>query len=464
MTAPLTALRDAVRSQLWPLPLAAVLVALVVGLVLPRVDADVDQALPGWLTSVIFGGDADAARTVLDAVSSSLITVTSLTFSLTVVTLQLASSQFSPRLLRTFTSDVFVQATLSVFLATFTYSLTVLRSVRSSDATLPEFVPRLSVTVSYVLAVGSVVMLVVFLAHLVQKIRVEPMLRDVHDDASATIQATLGGDPPFGRTEGKEQRDGDDDDEPVDSVPPPPAHAFMVLAPSSGFLVRVDQQELLDACIDLDVVLVLDRHIGSSLVKGTPLGSAWSTADANSTTVRGALLERLAKSVHTGFERTPVQDIGYGLRQLTDVATKALSPGINDPTTAVHTLGHISALLCEIAAHDLGPLLLRDADQRVRVVLYRPELSDLVDVAITQPRRYGASDPQLMQRLFQLLSELAWHCRPAQRPLVNAQLERLVATVHAQDFDSHELAQLDRAARQVLDALAASGPVRRSPR
>lgn len=458
MKAPLTALRDTVRSQLWPLPLAAVLVALVVGYVLPRVDAAVDQTLPGWLTSVIFGGDAGAARTVLDAVSSSLITVTSLTFSLTVVTLQLASSQFSPRLLRTFTSDVFVQATLSVFLATFTYSLTVLRTVRSGDATVPEFVPRLSVTFSYVLAVGSVIMLVVFLAHLVQQIRVEPMLRDVHDDASATIRATLGGDSPSGHTRGQQQRDGDDHDWPTGSVPPRPAHAFTVLAPSSGFLVRVDQQELLDACIDLDVVLVLDRPMGSSLVKGTPLGSAWSTDDANSPTVRGAVRERLATSVHTGFERTPVEDIGYGLRQLTDVANKALSPGMNDPTTAVHTLGHISALLCEIAAHDLGPLLLRDKDQRVRVVLCRPELSDLVDVAITQPRRYGAADPQLMLRLFQLLSELAWHCRPTQRAVVNAQLERLVATVHAQDFDSHELDQLDRAARGVLDALAASDP------
>ena len=458
MKTSLTGLRDAVRSQLWPLPLAAVLAALVVGLFLPRVDAAVDKDLPGWLTGVTFGGDADAARTLLAAVSSSLITVTALTFSLTVVTLQLASSQFSPRLLRTFTSDVFVQGTLALFLATFTYSLTVLRSVRSSDATLAEFVPRLSVTLSFLLAVGGVVMLVVFLSHLTRQIRVETMLRDVHADATATIQTTLGEASSSKFTDTYEQREDGNRDLGVDAVPPTPNHAFTVLAPSSGFLARLDHRTLLEACIDLDVVIVLDRQMGSSLVEGTPLGSAWSTADTSSTTVSRAVQERLLKSVHTGFERTAIQDISYGLRQLTDVANKALSPGVNDTTTAVHALGHISALLCEIAAHDLGPLLLRDKNQQVRVVLPRPELSDLIDVAITQPRRYGAADPQVMQRLFQLLSELAWHCNPAQRPTVSAELERLVATVHAQDFDSHERSQLDHAAHQVIDALDSSDP------
>ncbi len=453
MKAPFVTLRDALRSQLWPLPILAVVVALVAGLLLPRLDQAADASLPSWLADLIFAGDAGAARTVLDAVSSSLITVTSLTFSLTVVTLQLASSQFSPRLLRTFTSDVFVQATLGVFLATFTYSLTVLRSVRGSAAALPEFVPRLSVTLSFLLAVGSVVMLVVFLAHLAQQIRVETMLRDVHDDASATVKATLGATASDGQPDIQRKNVSSRPGSSADTVLVAPSHAFPVMAASSGFLVRVDQQQLLDACVDLDVVFVLNRQMGSSLVEGTPLGTAWSTADTISNSVRDAIHERVAKSVHTGFERTAVQDIGYGLRQLTDVATKAVSPGINDPTTAVHTLGHISALLCEIAARHLGPVVLRDEDQQVRVVLRQPSLAEIVDVAITQPRRYGAADPQVMLRLFQLLTELAYHSQPHQRPVVSIELERLIATVQAQDFDPYELAALDHAAGEVRDAL-----------
>ena len=119
----------------------SVLFAAALGFLIPLLDQAVDSDLPDGVRRALFSGDADAARTVLDAISSSLITVTSLTFSLTVVTLQLASSQFSPRLLRTFTSDVFVQTTLGLFLATFTFSLTVLRAVRSSDTTLDVFVP-----------------------------------------------------------------------------------------------------------------------------------------------------------------------------------------------------------------------------------------------------------------------------------------------------------------------------------
>jgi uncharacterized membrane protein len=174
----LDAARDAIRTQLWPLPTVAVVIAVVLGIVLPRLDGRVDSRLPSGSGQYLFGGDADAARTLLDAVAGSLITVTSLTFSLTVVTLQLASGQFSPRLLRTFTRDLFVQSTLALFLATFIYALTVLRSVRTASSGQALFVPRLSVTIGFVLAVASVLGLVLFLAHLAQQIRVETMLRN----------------------------------------------------------------------------------------------------------------------------------------------------------------------------------------------------------------------------------------------------------------------------------------------
>ncbi len=118
------AARDALRTQLWPLPILGILVAVVAGLGLPRLDARIDDDLPRWLTEYLFDGGSDAARGVLQSIAASLITVTSLTFSLTVVTLQLASSQYSPRLLRTFSRDGFVHVTLAVFLATFTFAPT----------------------------------------------------------------------------------------------------------------------------------------------------------------------------------------------------------------------------------------------------------------------------------------------------------------------------------------------------
>ena len=431
--------RDAIRTQLWPLPVVAVVVAAAVGVLLPHVDAQVDGSVPSWWGGVLFGGDADAARTVLSAVAGSLITVTSLTFSLTVVTLQLASSQFSPRLLRTFTSDIFVQATLGLFLATFTFSLTVLRSVRNgSDGQVP-FVPRISVTTSFILAVASVIGLVVFLAHLARQIRVETMLRDVHRDATTIVQTAL-------------------DPLPHDASPPEAlpgsASAEAVLAVKSGFVVRVDEGALLAAAVEANAVVVITAYPGTSLVAGTPLGRTWSPTGALDPPQRERLQTRIDRAVRVGYERTAAQDVGYGLRQLTDVANKALSPGINDPTTAVHALGHISALLCELGDRDLRPVLLRDDDGQVRVVLQRPSLGELVDTALTQPRIYGATDPAVMGRMLDLLSELAWRFPPEQHHLVRSQLTRLNTTIAAQNFDATQIQQLHTKTVRVEEWLA----------
>ena len=419
--------RDAFKTQLWPIPTIAVVAALLLGLGLPQLDAGVNGHLSGRVSGWLFGGDADAARSLLGAIASSLITVTALTFSLTVVTLQLASSQFSPRLLRTFTRDQFVQATLALFLATFTYSLTVLRAVRSAgDSGQREFVPNIAITLAFVLTVASVLGLVLFLAHLTEQIRVETMLRNVHRDALSTMRAVL--------TEGGPAVTDDRAHEPQQ-----PADAVQLLVDDEGFLIRVDQGELVKVAVHEHAMILLDVYPGSFLVTGTPLGAAWPAGGGRfDEGVPDRIAEMVAGCIHTGFERTASQDVGFGLRQLTDVANKALSPGINDPTTAIHALGHISAFLCDLTDRDLGAELLRDEGDRVRVTLSRPDLATYVDLGISQPRRYGATDPQVLEKVFQVLLDLSHRVAPEQRPVVFDQLERLRATVDAQSFDSGE--------------------------
>ncbi|GLZ42266.1 DUF2254 domain-containing protein [Actinokineospora sp. NBRC 105648] len=436
----MSALRDALRTQLWPVPTAGVVLAVALGVTLPEVDARIDGDLPSAWTAYLFGGGADAARSVLAAIAGSLITVTSLTFSLTVVTLQLASGQFSPRLLRTFTRDRFVHVTLALFLATFAYALTVLRTVRTADGVQPAFVPQASVTLAFLLALASVVFLVLFLAHLARKIRVETMVRDVHVDADATVSRLL-------------VERGRDSPRPVFPMPPP--SGVPVLAASSGFLGRVDESALLAAAVDADAIIVIDRRPGDSVVTGTPIGVCWPrNGDAFTQEISARLLSRAPSAVSTQTERTSAQDVGFGLRQLTDVAVKALSPGINDPTTAIHALGHSAALLARLAGHDLGHRALRDGQDLIRVVLHRPDLGDLLDMAVSQPRRYGAADPALLGRLLMLLRELAWTVDlPDHRRVIGQQLARLRATADSQDFDGTEREHLRYLGDQVGLAL-----------
>ncbi len=441
----LGAVRDAVRAQLWPLPILGVTIAAVLGVLIPHLDTLLDSQLPGWLDAVVFSGDAGAARTVLDAVASSLITVTSLTFSLTVVTLQLASSQFSPRLLRTFTQDIFVQVTLAIFLATFTYSLTVLRAVRSPTESASPFVPRLAVTTSFLLALASVVGLVLFLAHLTRQIRVETMLLNVHGDATQTITTNL------------ERRA--DADPPSAHDARPPATAGQLWAWGSGFLLRVDRDQLLDAAREAGLTVRLERYAGDFVVAGTPLGSTWSPpAEVVSDSAHAAFEKTLRSAVHLGAERTGAQDIGYGLRQLTDVVNKALSPGINDPTTAIHALGHTAALLAEMTDYHLGPLVLRDDDDVVRVIVNRPDFAHFLDLALSQPRAYGQADAQVLARIYELLRDLAWCAQPEHRPALSHQLDRLHATARGQDFDEVQRGRLEALEAEVREVLRRPSP------
>ena len=432
---------DAWHSRLWPVPALGVLTAIVAGIAIPEIDGVLDQEMPPVLSSYLFGGGADAAREVLGAVATSLITVTSLTFSLTVVTLQLASSQYTPRLLRTFASDRFVQRTLALFLATFVYALTVLRTVRNDSDSGAEFVPQIAVTVAYLLAMVSVLCLVLFLGHLVRQIRIETMLDHVSTDVEHTARRML--DPL-------------DDGTGEDFAPFPPADAATVTARSSGFLVEVDEQALLAAAVDADAIVWIDRPVGTDIQAGVPVALCWParpSGDLGEDRLT-ALRERVSGALCTGIERTATQDIGYGLRQLTDVVVRALSPGINDPTTAIHGLNSCSATLCALAGYRLGRRTLRDEQDVVRVVLARPDLPDLLDLVCNQPRIYGASDPAVLARLLSMLRELAWVVvLPTHREAIAARLVRLENAVAAERFDPADRRHLDQLAHLVREAL-----------
>ncbi len=432
------AVRDGLRTQLWPLPMLGVLLAVALGIGLPQVDEAIGDGIPSSV-GYLFGGGPGSARTVLDAIASSMVTVTALTFSLTVVTLQLASSQYSPRLLRTFTRDLVVQGTLALFLGTFVYALTVLRTVRSADEDRSIFVPNISVTVAFGLAIASVLSLVLFLAHLARTIRVESMMRSVHDEGGVTIGRVL-----------------EESSRPTETLAEltPTGTRHLVTARRSGFLVDVDEEALRNVAGEAACVVVVDRTVGSFIVAGTPVAAL--VAPLGSEPPEDRLLEKVAGAVRVSFERTAQRDVGLALRLMTDVAAKALSPGVNDPTTAVHALGHSSALLCDLVVRRLGPRVLRDQDDTLRVVLAGPEWADLLELAVDQPARHGAGEPAVMHRLFVLLQEVAWVAPAHHRAAIERQLARLRRAVAGEDLDPDAREDLERSAEAVEAALTLS--------
>ena len=441
---PAAALWSRLGSSLWPLPVAAIVLAIALGVGLPALDAVLEEGGGDHPLTFVFGGGPSAARDLLAAIAGSLISVTGLTFSFTVVALQLSSSQHSPRLLQTFVTDRVVQATLAQLVATFVYALTVLRTVRAEDEASggAAFVPRLSVTVGFALTLVSVVALVLFLGHLARSLRVETMLRDVHDEAHATFDREI------------PRRD---DGAPAPIPAPDRGPPRILLARSSGFVVDVDHGPLVEAARTSDCTVLLAARIGDSVVTGTPLAHVW--ARAGGAVDPEMLEEALADCVRLGFERSPARDIGYSLRKVVDIAVRALSPGTNDPTTAVHALSHVSALLGDLAGRPLHPMAFHDDDGVLRLVVPQWDAVALVRSGLEEPLQFSSGQPTVLRRIAALLRELAW--RVPRGPLdgeLRAHLARVVAVARETTALGEE--ETTRWESEFADALAGRWPPR----
>lgn len=424
--------------SLWPWPVVAAVLAVGLGVGLPALDGVLEEPGGDHPLTFVFGGGPSAARDLLAAISGSLISVTGLTFSFTVVALQLSSSQYSPRLLQTFVTDRVVQATLAQLIATFVYALTVLRTVRTEDASSSgnAFVPRLSVTVGFALTFVSVIALVLFLGHLARSLRVETMLRDVHAEA--------------GETFGRELPAADDRPGPAVHLPEgAPTH---VPAASSGFVVDVDEDTLVRAAVAADVTVLLSPRIGDSVVAGTPLAHIWCRGRADADALRD-VEAAVQRGVELRFERSPERDVAYSLRKIVDIAVRALSPGTNDPTTAVHALSHVSSLLGELVTRPPRTLALRDEDGVLRLVVPAWEVRELVQVGLEEPVQFAAGQPAVLRRIAALLRELAW--RTPRGPLdddLRGCLQRV--TELARESASVNRAETDRWEQEFGDAVA----------
>jgi uncharacterized membrane protein len=379
------AIRDYLAGALWVLPTLSVLVFLLAGAVLSRIE--VDEASP-----LAFQGTAEDARSLLIVVSSTMITVTGLVFALTIVALQIASGQYSPRLLRNFMRDRGTQLVLSIFVGAFAYSTAGLYTVGVQGAGEQAFVPRLAVSGSLALALASVGVLIYFIHHLAHSIQIDTIMSGVEREAISVIDEVYPGQPRYR--------------EPEELSPEPPVEAVGLPAPRSGYLQAVYPEPLVRAAVRHDLVIVLARQVGEHTVAGTPIAWAWRRSATQPPTGADALREAVGDGVQIGFERTMVQDVGFGIRRLVDIANKALSPAINDPYTGVQAVHHLSVLLVRLARRRLGDWTIRDDEGVLRVAVPRPRFPDYLRLGTAQIRRFGAAEPALTRSLIVLLRDV----------------------------------------------------------
>lgn len=409
------------------LPAAWALVALVTGAVVSQVTIG-----PGSvLAPLAFQGTADDARTLLITIASTVVTVMALVLGLTVVALQLSSTQFSPRLLRNFLRDKPTQRVLSVFLSTFTYSTAGLYTVGISSGLRIEDFPRLAITGAILLLFASLAMVIYFADHLAHSIQIDAITDLVQRSTVDVVEAKPG-----------------DREEPA---PTPPPWAITVAATKSGYVQTAHPRLLLPLAIEQGVTVLVRPRVGEHMVAGTTLAWVWRARAADPRPDPSAFTKPLEAAVRIGFERTLEQDAAFGIRQLVDVACKALSPAVNDPYTAVQAIDHLSVIFCALAVRPLGDDVAATPDGAVTVVVPGRRFGDYLATMCGLIRRYGASEPTVALALFRLLDDCAETL--AQPSRLTSILEQATLISHDAEREIAQPADL-LAIRKAVTALA----------
>jgi len=345
------------------------------------------EAFP-WL----YQGGPDGARALLSAVAGSMVTVAATVFSITIVALQLAATNFGPRLLRNFMRDRGNQIVLGTFIATFLYCLMVMRRVYGED--YDAFVPHISVTVGIVLSFASISVLIYFIHHASTIIQASHVIADVVTDLDKAIERLF--PEKIGQSQYKKTRR-------VGEIPQDfGAQTCPVESKVTGYLQKVDDSLLLKLTCKYNLLIQLQSRPGQFVAKGSTIVLVYPGGRVNQD-----LADQINRAFLLGRERTEQQDIEFPLDQLVEIALRALSPGINDPFTAVRCIDRLGAGLSYLAEREFPSRYWYDEDSELRIIAEPVTFERLVDIAFNQIRHYGKSDIVVMVRLLNAIAQIA---------------------------------------------------------
>ncbi len=408
------ALSESIRNGLWFIPCVMVLGVSILGWLVAELDEHTVE-VPGS-----FKGNASSAQSLLSTIASSTLAMTTLVLSITIVALQLASQQFSPRVMRTFFRDTGTKVALGIFLSTTVYALLVLRIVIPKGDNRVEYLPALSVTLAFVLMLCSLGAFVYYLNHVAHSIRAVYIMEAV---AAETRQAVR-------------HRHVSDDGDPMAGWPTREPDLVIYSEQPPGAIVSIDEDDLVLLAAQQHVAIEVIPHVGDYLPSMVPLAHVWSDDGSRPPTTAA----QITRHIGLGHERTMRQDVAFGFRQLVDMAEKALSPAVNDPTTAVQAIDRIHDLLRRIAVMPDPNPVYHDAAGRPRLVIHPHDWDEIIHLAFDEIRRYGAESLQVHRILRVVLDDLdqAVAERPERRAALHQQralLDRTAARVFVDPED-----------------------------
>jgi uncharacterized membrane protein len=426
------------RASFWFVP--SLIVAVSIALAVALIEADFtgsEQWQARWPR--LFGAGAAGARGMLSTIAGSMMTVVGVTFSMTLVTLALASSQYTSRILRNFMRDRVTQVVLGIFTGIFTYCLIVLRTIRGGDES--GFIPSLAVSLGVVLAIGGISVLIFFIHHIASLIQASNII------ASVAAETMVAVDRLFPEKLGHGPVDGDEDQSPL----PLPERSWQAVSTrGNGYIQSVDNAALLRLARRHQTIVRMERGIGAFVVHDTTLASL-----ALENPPEKEIIADLQAAYSINRYRTVEHDSAFGIRQIVDIALRALSPSINDTTTAVMCVDYLTAILARLAFRNI-PSSRCYEEGELRVISIGPTFEGLLGESFDQIRESAQGNIAIMLRMLGALQTIAGlTASPSRRRALCDQLRWIAELAERTIESAHDRARIDTCVARVREALEA---------
>ena len=451
MRLPLFRVWQAARSSYWFLPSLMAVAAIGLGALMVWLDAGPLSGLLeplGWYQQ----SKPEGARAVLTAIASSMITVAGVVFSITIVAISYAASQYGPRILTNFMSDRGNQVTLGTFIATFVYSVVVLRTIQAGEQS--SFVPQLALFGAMLLALCSLAVLIYFIHHVPQSIHVNHVVADIGTRLIRSI------DKAFPACFGDAPERGDEEHERLkrtaDRLFDGSRPVAKIGSQRAGYVQALDDDNFFEVARKHDIVLCVVRAPGDFLYQEMPFALGWP-ADR----VTAEVKDDLRDSYTVGSRRTPLQDLLFLIDELVDISARALSTGVNDPYTAITCVDWLTAGASEMARRQAPSPYRLDKEGELRLIVRAGSFREQVERGFGRMRPYLAGDINAAQHTMKMLGSLAERCRSLEQlQTIGAEVDGLVTLAREKlERPMYERLkdQAEKTRRKLLDATAACG-------
>ncbi len=374
-------------ASFWFIPVLLIIFSFPLAIGLLFLDGLIDVSRDG-LQRFIFVNSADSARSILSTISGAMIGVAGTVFSVTLVVLTLASSQFGPRLIKNFMSVRLNQIVLGSFVSTYLYSLLILNAIKETDSI--SFIPAISIFVAIILAIVNIVLLVVFIHQIAISIQADKVISEIHGFISVQVN-TL-----FPEKLGEEKVD--DNHFQADNIKSRYKHIISLKATKSGYLQYLDSDGLLDIMTSSDSLLELNVKPGDYLVENIEIGKIYQNIKADE-----EIINRIRSHFIIGKSRTSQQDFEFSIHQMVEIAARALSPGVNDPYTAIACIDNLTASMSYLAQVKFPSKYRYDKEEALRVIAVTLSFEGVLDTAFNQIRQFSAGSPAVIIRLMEAL-------------------------------------------------------------